>query len=156
MDRHDAADWAPLHARIATEVAGLADGEFVTFTLPAGPQVEPPSHRGLLRRKSPSAPSRYVQFLRMGEVIVGECTGSASFGGDVAMGATDEQRLRAAGWRGPDDTPAPGEAEEPWGYPNFRAHLTRDESARAADLGVAGLAGLRGGPDDEIEVERGR
>lgn len=142
-------DWTQMRGRIAAEVTRLADGEFVSFTLPQPPAAASP-RRGLFRRRA-AEPSRYVQFLRDGDWLVCECPGSTSFGGDLALDDEAERRLRDAGWRTPGDP-----EDEPWGYPNHRVRLTVDAVDEAARLAVEALAALGGRPHDEYAVERGR
>ncbi len=127
-------DWDELRIRIRDALGALADREFVTVGEPAAAPGPP---RGLLRRRARPAPTRYVQFLRVGEALEAECAGSTSFGGDLPLSAEVEDRLRALGWLAPGDT-----TETDWGYPNYHLHATVSESERLAALSVESLAVL--------------
>lgn len=144
-----AADWSALRDRLAADLAALADGEFVIAGEPA---PEPPPRRGLLRRRAPVAPHRYVQFLRVGEGIRAECVGARLFGGDLDISPEVHERLRASGWLAPADDV--DDATFGRGYPNYRVLGHLDEAPRLAGLGVDALAllGLRPG---EVSVDHG-
>lgn len=137
-----------LRARVAAELATLQDGEFLVV---GEPEAAPGPPRGLLRRRTPPAPTRYVQFLRVGEEIDAECVGSTSFGGDLALPADVEGRLRELGWKAPGES---GESER--GYPNFRIFAGPGDPEGLSRLCVDSLAVLGLAPDAPIELRRNR
>ena len=137
--------WAAVQDRLATELATLADREFVVLGEPAPPA--PP--RGLLRRRAQPAPSRYVQFLRMGDVVSGECVGARSFGGDWDVTPEQDRRLRELGWLAPGGVPG-----EDMPYPNYRRDEPLAGSGRLAAAGVAALEVLGLRPDGRLELRR--
>lgn len=91
--------WAELEREIGTALAGLVDDEFLTLVAPAPAVIG----RRWWQRRGPVAP--YVQFLRYGDVLLGECCSG------VTAGDTDavlDAGLRAMGWRLPDDRTVAG------------------------------------------------
>ncbi|MFC5492520.1 TY-Chap domain-containing protein [Nocardioides caricicola] len=117
------------------EIAALGERESVVLGEPAG---EPGPPRGLLRRRTPPPPTRYVQYLRHDGTLFGECVGSCDhFGGTWPV--TDEQHaaLRELGWLAPgDDDPTetdPGVGNYWWTDPSG------SDVATAARLGAGAL-----------------
>lgn len=140
--------WEALRARVAAELATLQDGQFLVI---GEPESAPGPPRGLFRRRTPPAPTRYVQFLRVGEDIDAECVGSTSFGGDLALAADVEGRLRRLGWKAPGES---GESER--GYPNFRIFPGPADPEELSRLCVDSLAVLGLAPGAQIELRRNR
>lgn len=139
--------WQQWRERIAGELAALADREFLVVGEPA---AEPEPRRGLFRRRSDPAPTRFVQFLRIGDEVTAECVGATSFGGYVDIAPDDDERLRALGWQ------APGGSREPdWGAPNYRIHSRPSDSDRLTGLAVESLEVLGVAPDI-VELTRDR
>ena len=127
--------WDEVERQLAAEIASLRDGESMVVGEPPG---EPGPPRGILRRRTPPAPVRYVQYLRHHDTLFAECVGSRDhFGGDWPV--TDEQHaaLRALGWLAPGDED-PTETQP--SYPNYWwTDASGADSAALARLGAGAL-----------------
>lgn len=124
-----------LESTLAQEIGALGDRESLVVGEPAG---QPGPRRGLLRRRTPPPPSRYVQYLRHHDTLFAECVGSRDhFGGDWPV--TDDQHaaLRSLGWLAPgDDDPTETQPHVPnywWTDPSG------SDVATAARLGAGAL-----------------
>lgn len=62
---------------------------------------QPAPSRGLFARKGRPAPRRFVQITAAQTVLIAECVGSASFGGDWPMTPEQESTLLRQGWEKP-------------------------------------------------------
>jgi len=124
--------WDDLHRCLTEALAALTDGEFLTVSEPPGEFVK----RGFLRRGAP-APTRFVQFVVMGDEVRAECSGADSFGGSVHLTDVEVDLLRAIGWLLPTE---PGDiGAEPPSYPNFWRAATRASIEVLVALGVGAL-----------------
>lgn len=137
--------WDETRDRLTSELGTLEDGEFVVL----GEPVTYGEPGGLFRRKPKPIPGRYVQFLRMKDLISGECVGATAFGGDLEMTPEQQDRIRELGWHAPGEMP-----DTDPGYPNFRCDLPLDQAPRLAEMGVAALDVLGLGPEDPLELRR--
>lgn len=127
-------DWAEITRELRSALELLHDRGFVVL---GEPVAEGSARRGLLRRRRP-APVRYVQVLRTEDVLSGECVGPVSMGGTWQMEPPTVERLRALGWRTPE------EARDLLGArtPNFTLHVPTDQVSDLTDLLVASLQEL--------------
>lgn len=135
------AGWDVLRDDLARRIAALADGEFVIL----GEPVVYGEPTGRFRRRPRPLPNRFVQFLRMGVWVSGECVGSTLFGGDYDIPSADHERLRSLGWMTPDDLVRVNTTP---GYPNYRCDFPREDSARLARMGTDALQVLGLSPSD--------
>ena len=139
------ATWESLHEELTAWLQTLADGESVVL----GEPVVLGEANGLFRHRGKPLPSRYVRYVRMEHYLGGECVGSTAFGGDWEISPADDGRLRALGWRAPDDTNG-----EEWGEPMYKCDLTRKEAARLARMGLDALR-LLGVAPAAVEFRQG-
>ena len=139
------ATWESLHEELTAWRQTLADGEWVVL---GEPVVLGEAH-GLFRHRGKPLPSRYVRYVRMEHYLGGECVGSTAFGGDWEISPADDGRLRALGWRAPDDTNG-----EEWGEPMYKCDLPRKEAARLARMGLDALR-LLGVAPAAVEFRQG-
>lgn len=127
--------WDDVRRRLEHELLDLVEHEFVIVGEPAAPSPA----RGLLRRRSRAASSRYAQVRRDGENLYAECIGATSFGGDWEVAPAEQARMRELGWL------VPGE-EDPSGvqpsYPNYWKVLPRREASQLARMCTDALAVL--------------
>ena len=64
--------------------------------------ARPPVRRGVFgRRPPPPGPRRFVQITATERMLIAECVGSTSFGGDWEMTPEQEQTLLRQGWEKP-------------------------------------------------------
>lgn len=147
QDRRLMATWDDVRRRLDQELAELGDEEFVLVGEPVGPPGPP---RGLLRRRSSPAPTRYAQVVRRGDHWYAECVGATSFGGDWEVGPAAHARLLALGWLAPGDDDPSGMQPS---YPNYWRVLARPERAQVATMCVDALAAL-GADADVLEWRR--
>lgn len=134
------AGWDDVRDELEARLRGLADGDVLVLGEPQ--QQGPP--RGLLRRAKP-LPGRYVQALRTGDQLSGECVGARLFGGDADISPEDHERLREDGWLAPGDL-----VDTEPGYPNYRCDLPLAEAGLLADRQVDALALLGLEPADVV------
>lgn len=97
MSTPDQAAWEALNRRLVGALLALDFQDVLTI----GERVEPAPRRGLLRRRAPSGPRRFVSATAGQTVLVLEAVGSTSFGGAWEMTPAQEQRLERAGWERP-------------------------------------------------------
>ena len=62
---------------------------------------QPSGKRSLLGRRSAPGPRRFVQITAAQTVLIAECVGSTSFGGDWPMTSEQEEKLVRMGWERP-------------------------------------------------------
>jgi hypothetical protein len=134
-----------LRATLAAHLRALSDGEFVVLGEPM--RYAAPS--GRFRRKPRPLPGRYVQYLRMGDDVAGECVGAMAFGGTWEISPADSDRLRALGWQTPADR-----AGREAGGPNYSTDAARYDTPRLAQMGVDALGVLRA-PLESLEFRHG-
>lgn len=91
------AAWEALNRRLVGALLALDFQDVLTI----GERLEPAPRRGLLRRRAPSGPRRFVAATAGQTVLVLEVVGSTSFGGAWPMTPEQEQRLERAGWERP-------------------------------------------------------
>lgn len=119
-------EWQALHARLASDVEGLAEGERLRVGEPK--PVRRPA--GLLRqRRVAVTPTRYVLFVGGAGVLTAECVGSTSFGGTWEMSPDVEKTLQRQGW----GWPLPGTAA------HFRRHAQVGEAIWLVESGLQAL-----------------
>lgn len=140
-----------LDSILAQEIGALGDGDSLVVSEPQG-QPGPP--RGLLRRRTPPPPTRYVQFLRHHDTLFAECIGSRDhFDGDWPITDAQHAELRALGWLAPGDDD-PTETQPP--VPNYWwTDPSGSDVATAARLG-AGALELLGVDPASLEYVRNR
>ena len=139
------ATWESLHEELTAWLQTLEDGESVAL---GEPVVLGEAH-GLFRHRAKPLPSRYVRYVRLEHYLGGECVGSTAFGGDWEISPADDGRLRALGWRAPDDTNG-----EEWGEPMYKCDVPRKEAARLARMGLDALR-LLGVAPASVEFRQG-
>ena len=132
--------WDDTRRALAHALEKLVDGEFLILGEPV-PQHSP--RRGLLRRSLP-APTRYVQVLRIEDVLSAECVGPASLGGTWEMDPSTIDVLQRLGWL------TPKESEVAYGNttPNFEQYVERVGLPALTDILVASLELLGALPRD--------
>jgi hypothetical protein len=138
------ADWAGVRRDLITALEELGDREFLILGEPT-PDVEPP-RRGLFGRRTPPAPTRYVQVLRLEQVLSAECVGAASLGGTWHMSEPTIQQLRGLGWL----TALESRVEYGNVTPNFELYVDLEASDGLPDVLVASLAILRALPESLV------
>ena len=140
--------WDDTRRALAHALEELADGEFLILGEPVPHHVP---RRGLLRRSRP-APTRYVQVLRIEEVLSAECVGATSEGGSWEMDPSAIELLRSIGWL------TPKESNTAYGNitPNFEQYVEREDLPGLVDVLVASLELLGALPSDlELETSGG-
>ena len=139
------ADWAGVRRDLTRSLEQLADGEFLLLGEPLAPSS--PRRRLFGRKHQPGpgpgpAPSRYVQVLRVEDVLSAECVGAVGRGGTWEMTETTVEQLRSLGWLTPTETLVAYAVATP----NFAQHVDLTGTAALADLMVASLALLGATP----------
>jgi hypothetical protein len=140
--------WDDTRRVLAHALEELVDGEFLIL---GEPVPLPMQRRGLLRRLRP-APSRYVQVLRIEDILTAECVGATSLGGSWEMGSSTIDGLRSMGWL------TPKERQATYGNttPNFEQYVERVGLPALADVLVTSLELLGALPSDlELETSGG-
>jgi len=132
--------WDDTRRALVHALEQLVDGEFLILGEPV-PHPEP--RRGLLRRSRP-APTRYVQVLRIGDVLTTECVGATSLGGSWEMDPVTIDNLRSLGWL----TPKEGMTAYGNSTPNFEQYVERVDLPALTDLLMASLELLGALPTD--------
>lgn len=133
------ADWAGVTCDLRAALERLADGEFLIMGEPA-PAPGPRLRLFGWQPKPPSA--RYVQVLRIDEVLSAECVGATSLGGTWEMDDVTIDRLCGLGWLTPEES----RAEYGSLTPNFDTYVELRCGPGLADLMVASLALLGAQP----------
>ena len=87
--------WDDLNRRLTGAILALD----LDDSLVVGDKQEP--RKGLFGRRSNPAPRRFVQVTAAQSVLIGECVGSTSFGGDWEMTPETEATLLRQGWQKP-------------------------------------------------------
>ena len=88
-------DWADVARDLTLGLDSLEDGEFLVLG-EADHAVVP--RRGLFGRPSRSDAARYVQVLRITDVLSAECVGATALGGTCVMSEDMILQLRELGW----------------------------------------------------------
>ena len=88
--------WDDLNRRLAGALLGLDVGDVLVVG------ERRPERRGLFGRRTPlDGPRRWVSATAARTVLVGECVGSTSFGGEWEMSRDVEEHLERIGWERP-------------------------------------------------------
>ena len=100
--------WQPWSDRLAAELATLEESEFVIFDheVPAEMQRWSKPRKVLFVEIKPKPlPSGFlVQFVGQGQqVVMGDLAGPAFLGGHIELTDTQDEQIRALGWRAPGD-----------------------------------------------------
>jgi hypothetical protein len=140
------ANWAGVRDDLVAALEELADREFLIMGEPTSNSG--PVRRRLFGRRDQPAPTRYVQVLRIEEVLSAECVGAVSLGGTWQMGDLTIQHLRGLGWL----TAAESHAEYGNVTPNFELYVDIESSDGLPDLLVASLA-ILGAPPESLVLE---
>jgi hypothetical protein len=88
--------WEDVNRRLVGAILALD----LYDSLTVGDRRKPPSRRLLGRRPRPE-PRRFVQITAAQTVLIVECVGSTSFGGDWPMSPEQENTLIRQGWEKP-------------------------------------------------------
>jgi len=140
--------WDDTRRALAHALEQLADGEFLILGEPVPHHVP---RRGFLRRSRP-APTRYVQVLRIEDVLSAECVGATSEGGSWEMDPPAIDLLGQMGWL----TPTESMAAYGNSTPNFEQYVERVGLPGLVDVLVASLELLGALPEDlELEMSGG-
>ncbi len=136
--------WDDVSRRLAGGILSLD----VHDALVVGDQQDPPPRSlgdRLLGRTPERPPRRFVQITAAQRVLIAECVGSASFGGDWAMSPETEQTLERQGWERPRS-------------PGFTTYQREAALASAPQLARAAIRALRalGCEVEDLEVSRTR
>ena len=136
--------WDDTRRVLAHALEDLVDGEFLIL---GEPVPLPATRRGLMRRSGP-APTRFVQVLRIDDVLTAECVGATLFGGSWEMDPPTINGLRSMGWL------TPTECRAAYGSttPNFEQYVERFGLRALADVLVASLE-LLGALPSQLELE---
>jgi len=89
--------WEDLNRRLTGAILALD----LHDALVIGERKEQPKRRLFGPKPPPPGPRRYVQVTAAQNVLVAECVGSTSFGGEWEMGAETEAALLRQGWEKP-------------------------------------------------------
>ncbi|GAA4699424.1 TY-Chap domain-containing protein [Nocardioides nanhaiensis] len=129
--------WEDLNRRLTGAMLALD----LDDALVVGERVEPPRRR-LIGARPPAPPRRFVQVTAARSVLIGECVGSTSFGGDWPMDAEQEATLEKQGW------------ERPWSE-EYRTYQREAALAQAPRLALACVRALQvlGCEMEQLEVE---
>lgn len=119
--------------RIAAELAGLGQQEFVIVSEPSPSVPEPTGFLARLRSKASrsAAPSRWGQVLCVDSILYAEFAGTQHIGGTWEASAEQHEALRAAGWLTPDETDPIASAP---GVPHYWRTVPQTEAALVAGL----------------------
>lgn len=136
------ADWAGVRRDLARALDVLGDREFLVLgEASSGPRPRWSWHTDRHSRRLPG-PVRYVQALRVEEVLTAECVGATSHGGNWEMSEASVEQLRSLGWLTPPELRSAYAIDSR----NFMVHLEQDATLALADLMVASLAVLGARP----------
>jgi hypothetical protein len=137
-------NWDDTSRDLERALVGLEDREFLILG-------EPVPKRGPRRGIVHLAPTRYVQVLRIGEVLSAECVGD-SLGGVWKMNPNLIERLCVLGWT----TPAETMARYGTVTPNFDQYVDLEDLPALAGVLVATLQLLGALPHDlELQTQSG-
>ncbi|MET0839945.1 MAG: hypothetical protein ABWY19_14250 [Marmoricola sp.] len=132
-------NWDAVGDALLRALGLLSDGDFLIL---GEPTADPLPGRGLFGRRARPAASRYVQVLRIQDLYTAECVGATSLGGTWEMSESTIERLRALGWRTPDET----KREFGTVTPNFDMYVALTAAPTLAELLVASLDRLDAEP----------
>ena len=143
-------NWGDTRLALARGLADLEDREFLI--LGETPAVSGPPPLRSFRESLHPAPTRFVQVLRLGDILSAECVGAVSLGGTWEMDTDLIEWLRALGWL----TPAQSEATYGKATPNFDQYVERSDLSLLASVLVASLQVLGALPHDlELQTQSG-
>ena len=129
--------WDDLNRRLTGAILALdLDDGLVIRERPA------PARKGLFGSRKSSAPHRYVQVTAAARVLIAECVGSTSFGGEWPMTPETEATLLRQGW------------EKPWS-PDYRTFSREAPLTSANRVALATVRALQtlGCEMADLEVE---
>ena len=132
-------NWDDTSRDLAYALVGLEDREFLILGEPV---------RALGPPRRPLVPTRYVQVLRIGDVLSAECVGASSLGGIWEMNPHLIERLCALGWATPTETMARYGTVTP----NFDQYVALEDLLALAGVLVASLQ-LLGALPHELELQ---
>ena len=135
----DDAEDALLHA-----LGFLSDGDFLILGEPTADPLPP--RRGLFGRRAKPAAARYVQVLRLEDLYTAACVGATSLGGTFEMSDGTIERLRALGWRTPEESRREFDTDTP----NFDMYVALTAAPTLAELLISSLQRLRARPQDLV------
>jgi hypothetical protein len=124
------ADWAGVTRDLTTALARLDHDDVVIVGEPTG-QDRSRLHLG----HDGGAPTRYVQAMRIRDVLSAECVGARSLGGTLPMSPSMIAGVRSLGWL----TPTESMVEYGNVTPNFGLYVDCTETSGLAALMVASL-----------------
>ena len=130
--------WDDLNRRLTGALLALD----LNHSLLIEERVEKPAKKGLFgKRAEPAVPHRFVQITAGQSVLIGECVGSTSFGGEWEMSEEAEATLLRQGW------------EKPWSE-EFRTFTREAPLVGAPRLALATVLALQvlGCEMDTLEV----
>ncbi|MCW2819174.1 MAG: hypothetical protein JWR42_1961 [Marmoricola sp.] len=135
--------WPAVREALRAALCGLDDASFVVLGEPAPPM---PSGRRWPSSRTRPTPTRYVQVLRVTDLLSAECVGPTTLGGAWDMSESTIQVLRELGWR------TPGEREEEFDSltSNLDVVVELSEVEGVGDLLVATLQLLGARPGDLV------
>ncbi|MCW2848528.1 MAG: hypothetical protein JWR90_2502 [Marmoricola sp.] len=134
------ADWAAVTRDLTTALDRLDDREFLIM---GEKEACSTPRRRLFGRRTTPEPTRYVQVLRVGEVLSTECVGAVCLGGTWEMDHVTIEGLRGLGWL----TPAESRAEFGSLSPNFALYVDIECTHELPPFLVATLAVLGARPE---------
>ena len=134
-------NWDAVGDALLRALGLLSDGDFLIL---GEPTADPLPRRGLFGRRARPAATRYVQVLRIQDLYTAECVGATSLGGTWEMSESTIERLRALGWRTPDET----KREFGTVTPNFDMYVALTAAPTLVELLTASLRHLGAVPDD--------
>ena len=141
-------DWDLTSRDLARALVRLEDRQFLILGEPV-PTLGP--RRGFVHHRPP-APTRYVQVLRIGDVLSAECVGAASLGGIWEMDPDLIDQLCSLGW----ETPAETLATYGTVTPNFDQYVALEDLPALVGVLVASLQLLGALPHDlELQTQSG-
>jgi hypothetical protein len=142
-------NWGDTRRALACALDELDDREFLILGEPA-PALSSP-HR-IFHTHVRAVPTRYVQVLRIGDVLSAECVGAASLGGTWEMDPSVIDWLRDMGWL----TPAESLATYGSVTPNFGQYAELADLPLLAGILVASLQVLGVFANDlELQTQSG-
>lgn len=134
------ANWAGALRDLTQTLEELSDGEFLIL----GERQRGPRWNRLLARRL--TPSRYVQVLRVEDVLAAECVGASSLGGTWEMDQPMIATLRSMGWQ------TPAESLATWDRitPNFELFVDPAGAEQLAAVLLGSLQVLAARPGDLV------
>lgn len=131
--------WPAVARDLADALEDLQDRDFLVLGEPSPTAL---AHRSLAGQRHGQVAARYVQVLRVDDVLSAECVGATALGGTWTMDDATITRLTALGWL------TPAESEAAYGHvsPNFELYVELLGAAELTALLVASLDLLGASP----------